>query len=254
MNPSNALIGHTGFVGGNILDQHPFEFLYNSKNIEEIRGKNFDTVACAGVPAVKWLANKEPGNDLAGITRLMNSLKKISARKFILISTVDVYPATTDTDEDFIINKDELQPYGKNRRILEEFVEDNFNSLIVRLPALFGQGLKKNPLYDLMHGDFKYINPNSILQFYCLDYLWMDIKRSLENNLKIVNFVTEPLFLKEVAKEILNLNLTNETAGRPQHYDIHTKYGYLWGNATPYLYLKDKVSADLKSFATRFSI
>lgn len=244
----NALIGYTGFVGGNILNQHSFDFLYNSKNIEEIQGKNFDMVACAGVSAVKWLANKEPENDLAGITILMENLKKISAKKFILISTVDVYPKTIGIDENFVINKDELLPYGKHRRILEEFVEKNFDSLIVRLPALFGQGLKKNPLYDLMHGNFKYINSASALQFYSLDYLWADIGKSLDNNLKIVNFVTEPLTLNEVTAKVLGLTLPAEAVGSPQQYDIHTKYGKIWGNNLPYLYLKDRVLTDLKLF------
>lgn len=251
MNLPNALIGYTGFVGGNILSQHSFDFLYNSKNIEEIQGKNFDTVVCAGVPAVKWLANKEPKSDLANITRLMDSLKTVSAKKIILISTVDVYPKTTGVDENFIIDKNELQPYGKHRRILEEFIENNFDSLIVRLPGLFGPGLKKNPLYDLIHGDFKYINPNSVLHFYNLNYIWTDINKSLENNLKIVNFVTEPLTLNEVAIKVLGITIPAEVTVAPQQYDIHTKYGNIWGNNLPYLYLKDQVLADLKLFVRK---
>ena len=35
----DALIGHTGFVGGNLAAQHPFNTWYNSKNIEAVRGK-----------------------------------------------------------------------------------------------------------------------------------------------------------------------------------------------------------------------
>ena len=45
------------------------------------------------------------------------------------------------------INIDKLTTYGKNRLLLEQFVEKNYdNYLIVRLPALFGKGLKKNLL------------------------------------------------------------------------------------------------------------
>ena len=44
---NNALIGYTGFVGMNILQQKPFMFLYNSKNIEEIKGKEFDLIVCS---------------------------------------------------------------------------------------------------------------------------------------------------------------------------------------------------------------
>ena len=51
---SSAIIGNTGFVGSNLIRQRHFDAFYNSKNIET---KSFDLVICAGVPAVKWLAN-----------------------------------------------------------------------------------------------------------------------------------------------------------------------------------------------------
>jgi hypothetical protein len=42
--------------------------------------------------------------------------------------------------------------YGRNRRALEAFCADHFDRcLIVRLPALFGTGLKKNFLFDIMN-------------------------------------------------------------------------------------------------------
>ena len=44
----SALIGHTGFVGGNIAANAQFTDCYNSKNIAEIRGKSYDMIVCAG--------------------------------------------------------------------------------------------------------------------------------------------------------------------------------------------------------------
>ena len=55
---SSALIGHTGFVGGNLRVARPFDVLVNSANVEELRGKSFDLVVCAGVRAEKWKANR----------------------------------------------------------------------------------------------------------------------------------------------------------------------------------------------------
>ena len=44
----------------------------------------------------------------------------------------------------------ELPAYGRNRLQLERWVREDFPAaLIVRLPALYGKGLKKNCLYDL---------------------------------------------------------------------------------------------------------
>ena len=83
---------------------------------------------------------------------MINNLKAAKIKKFILISTIDVYNNPSKVDENTIINIDKLHPYGKNRLYLEKWVKKNYsNYLIVRLPALFGLGLKKNFIYDLIN-------------------------------------------------------------------------------------------------------
>ena len=48
------------------------------------------------------------------------------------------------------MDSENLPAYGKNRLQLERWVrQDHPDALIVRLPALYGKGLKKNFLYDL---------------------------------------------------------------------------------------------------------
>ena len=37
----DALIGHTGFVGGNLAAQHRFDAVFHSKTIESVRGVGF---------------------------------------------------------------------------------------------------------------------------------------------------------------------------------------------------------------------
>lgn len=243
-----ALIGYTGFVGGNILAQHSFASLYNSKNSEEIQGQEFDLVVSAGVSAVKWLANKEPENDRAGIARLIENLKKIKTKKFVLISTIDVYSTTADVDEGTVIDKGTLAPYGKHRRELEEFVANNFDALIVRLPGIYGPGMKKNPLFDLLHESYTYIHHASQLQFYDLRNIWADITSALDKKLKLVNFVTEPVTLKEIADQVFHVDISTMENGQPQHYDIRTKHGAEWGNVKSYLYTKEAVLAGISSF------
>ena len=101
----NALIGHTGFVGSNIFEQYgDIDFCYNSQNIGEILGMEFDTLICSGVRATKWLANTEPQKDLLQIINLISNIKKCKFNKIILISSIGVY-----TDDS----------YGKNRSYLE---------------------------------------------------------------------------------------------------------------------------------------
>lgn len=148
----DALIGYTGFVGSNLYQQHPFNKVYNSKNIEEMVGNSFDLVVCAGVKAQKWFANTHPEEDLADIQSLMNVLRQVEIKRFVLISTIDVYPNPIDVNENTEIDPSLQQAYGKNRLILEEWVKNQFPlHHIIRLPGLVGKGIKKNFIFDLLH-------------------------------------------------------------------------------------------------------
>ena len=71
---STALIGYSGFVGQTILRSQPFDDLYRSTNINNIKGKCYDLVVGAGAPAKKWLANKDPDGDAAAIDNLIENL------------------------------------------------------------------------------------------------------------------------------------------------------------------------------------
>ena len=146
-----ALIGYTGFVGSNLALQYEFTDKYNSKNIREIAGKSYDFCICAGVKAQKWVANQQPEKDLADIQTLIDQLEKAEIKQFVLISTIDVYPQPIDVNEDSIIDKFNLHPYGLNRLYLEGWVAKRYPShLIIRLPGLFGQNIKKNFIHDLL--------------------------------------------------------------------------------------------------------
>ena len=145
------LVGYTGFVGSNLALQSNFDGLYNSKNIKEAYGKNPDLLFYSGVPAQKFIANNDPDKDLNTIDMAINNIKKINPQKLVLISTIDVYANPIDVDEDTKIWEDN-QAYGRNRRLLEKWVEDNIKDyLIVRLPGLYGKNIKKNFIYDLIN-------------------------------------------------------------------------------------------------------
>jgi hypothetical protein len=145
------LVGHTGFVGSNLLENNAFDLCFNSKNIYESFGLNPDVLVYSGVRAEKFLANKEPENDFNIILDAIENIKKINPKQIVLISTVDVYPNPISVDENTEINLEEVQPYGKNRLYLENWVASNFKDyLIVRLPGLFGKNIKKNFIFDLI--------------------------------------------------------------------------------------------------------
>ena len=245
----DALIGYSGFVGSNILRQSSFKFLYNSRNIEEIREQSkFNTVVCAAPASVKWYANTYPKKDLTSTERLINIIESIKTNKFILISTIDVYPIPKAVNEDSKIIKKDLLPYSLHRRLLEEFIINHFDSLIVRLPALFGPGIKKNTIYDLIHHNYDYTPPESIMQYYNLDHLWEDIKKALFHNLNCLNISPEPIETREIADKVFGKTICANSKTKPSYYDMHSKYAVLWGNKGHYLYTKKEVLMELNNF------
>ena len=60
------------------------------------------------------------------------------------------------------------------------------NHNIIRLPALVGEGLKKNALFDIKNNNnVDLIDSRNSYQFYPLKNLWKDIKKTLELKKKL---------------------------------------------------------------------
>ena len=146
----DLLVGCTGFVGGNLAAAHTFAAACHSTDIETCFGMQPELCVYAGVPAAMFLANADPEADLAVMRAARQNLQRIAPKKLVLISTTAVYADCRAKYEDDLPDIENLPAYGKNRLQLEQWVRhDHPDALIVRLPALYGQGLKKNFLFDL---------------------------------------------------------------------------------------------------------
>ena len=146
-----SLVGCTGFVGGNLALQHSFDNLYHSSNIQSAFGADNGFVVYSGMPAEKFLANADPAADLAVAQNAMENIRKMKPQQLVLISTVDVYPHPVRVYEDTPAGGEGAPAYGANRSALEGWVHEEYpDALIIRLPGLFGQGLKKNFIYDML--------------------------------------------------------------------------------------------------------
>lgn len=248
-----ALIGYTGFVGSNIDKQHTFDDKYNSKNIADIEGKEYDLVVSAANRAEMWRINQEPEVDRAEIEEFIAHIRKAKIGKLVLISTVGVYKNPNGANEDTPIETDGLLPYGVNRYYLGQFCQDNFDTTIVRLPGLFGDGLKKNVIYDLLHNNMvEKIHADGTYQYYNLDNIWKDISIALDNGLPLVNLATPPVSTREVARAAFDLDFTNQPEGvNPAFWDMHSKYADVYGGEGNYLYTKEQELDDIKQFVER---
>jgi nucleoside-diphosphate-sugar epimerase len=249
----DALIGHTGFVGGNLARQHPFAACFNSKNVEDIAGRSFGLLVCSAMPAAKWLANREPDRDRATLDRLLSCLRWARAERVVVVSTVDVYPSPLGVDEDSPIDPDAQNPYGRHRHLLEQAAREQFPRVaVLRLPALFGPGLKKNAVFDLLHGNEVHkIHADGVFQFYNLEHLWADIDRTLAHGLALVNVAAEPLSVREVAREAFGIDFDNRPAAPPARYDMRSRHAALFGGRDGYLYGRGQVLRELKEFVER---
>lgn len=225
-----VLVGYSGFVGSNLCSKEKFDGLYDSKNVQEAYGSNPDILVYSGVPAQKFMANKFPEEDFKIIEGAIENIKKINPKKIVLISTIDVYKEPINVDEDTEIITEDLQPYGKNRYCLEQWVKENFEDyLIVHLPGLYGKNIKKNFIYDLINvipsmlKEEKYVelvNKNNFIEKYYINqdngfYKLTDINEEEKVELK--------KYFNEIGFSALNFT---DSRGKFQFYNL----GFLWGH------------------------
>ncbi len=255
-----ALIGYTGFIGKSLMSQMDFTDLYRSTDIHEIEGSEFELIVCAGAPATKWHANKFPLEDKKCIDALVSSLGSVKTEKFVLISTIDVYPdISCGGNEDLDMKVPDIaHAYGQNRRWLEMRVIELFgnSACVVRLPALYGRHMKKNWIFDLLHGRsdmFPSINKNSRLQWYNVDRLAVDIESATSAGLPVVNLFPEPLETQEIISTVFPLyqNELSSSAVRFE-YDITTKHSRAMGGERGYILSCTDVLQDLQKFCSQY--
>lgn len=249
----NAIVGHTGFVGSNLCRQTTFESFYNSSNLQDIAGKSFDTLVFSGAPANKWLANKEPDKDWANLANIMAVLKTVQAKQLVLISTVDVIPPSdTPQDESVDCTVGKNHAYGTHRLALEQFMQAQFAQvLIVRLPGLFGPGLKKNVIYDLMHDNLlASINPASTFQYYDITRLWADIGVALQHQLELVHLFTQPIATRDILQRYFPHKPVGQSPAPEAHYDHRTRHAALYGGSGGWIEPADAVLTRLGAYLT----
>jgi len=247
----NALVGYSGFVGGTLLKQAHFDALYRSTNIGEIEGHSFNTAVCAGAPAQKWIANRDPDADRQKIDTLIGHLKTVRCHTFILISTVDVFQRPNGVDEEALVEEDGLHAYGLHRRRLERFVEEHFpNYLIVRLAGLVGPGLKKNIIFDFLNqNNLQAIESRSVFQFYPMVNLWYDIQTALKSGLRLVHLTAAPISVAEVCRQGFGKTFDQELPGTPARYDMRTRYASVFGGQGTYQYNVRETVQAIRAYA-----
>lgn len=252
-----ALIGYTGFVGSNLLDSSPFDDLYNSSNIGDFAGREYDLVVSAGNRADSHRINSHGSEDLAEIDALVDTISSARIAKLVLISTVCVYPWGGAPDETTPLSPDGLTPYGANRLHQEQRLSEVFDTLVVRLPQLYGARLRKGVVYDLAN-DYRveHIDPGMPFQHYDVRRLWDDISTALDAGIPSLNIATPPVTNAELAREVFGRDISGQVPpaapspfARMYTRNMTTVHAVRYGGADGYLSSTDDELAGLRRFA-----
>jgi hypothetical protein len=253
---TSALIGYTGFVGSNLAAAHAFTDVYNTANIDTIRGRSYDLVVSAAARADSHRINQNGAADRAEIDAYLDLLSTVQAGKVVVVSTVCVYPGGTSPDENTPLSTDGLTPYGENRLHMEQVLQERFDTLALRLPQLYGDNLKKGIVYDLLN-DYRveYIRPDGRFQYYDLRRLWSDTQIALDHGLPALNLAAPALTSARVAAECFGRDISAQTVpGEESRFaamytrDMRTAYADLFGGPPGYLMDEDAELAALRAF------
>jgi len=167
------VIGAQGFVGGAFV-RH---FRARGEEVVEVTRANYqqtigtesDVVVEAACNSRKFWAEERPLDEFdASVAHRVRTLSDFPTRIHLHLSSVDVYdnlasPSTTQESSTEIGN---ASNYGFHKLMAEQLVRRYAARwLILRLAGMVGQGLRKNPIYDVLHRAPLRIHPDSQYQF-----------------------------------------------------------------------------------------
>ena len=179
------------------------------EDLETYSAKNLDTIFHCAFNRGNEIDRHSLGKFLTDNVILTQELVKIPHKKFIFISTVDIYPKTkSSVSEDCQIQVKLLnEPYQVTKYISENIVTQTCkNYLIVRLSALLGKYSKPNSLSKIRKNENAELTltPNSNFNY----VLHLDVARFLEIAIQkdltgIYNIASsENITISEVAKHL----------------------------------------------------
>ncbi len=170
-----TVIGAEGFVGSafvrHLVDRSDVELIQVTRhNIEQFSGKKSDVVIEAACNSKKYLADENPLAEFhASVTHRLKTLQQFPAELQIHISSVDVYSDLSSRDttrEDSPIDLSLVSHYGLHKLLAEQLVQHYApHWLILRLAGMVGPGLRKNPVYDILHNQPLRVHPDSQYQY-----------------------------------------------------------------------------------------
>jgi nucleoside-diphosphate-sugar epimerase len=231
-----TIIGANGFVGSafaRLLKKQTKVKLteVTRENYVGLRGRQSDVLIDAAGNSRKFLADQNPAADFeASVNHRLRTLLDFPARFHLHLSSVDVYPDLTSpatTREDKPVDISRSSSYGAHKFLAEQLVRHYASQwLIVRLAGMVGPGLRKNPVYDILHDEPLRIHPDSRYQFLHADdaarIVWDLVQSGAAGEIFNVcgNGLISPREISLLARRALNLTLLAAEA-RPRIVNVN---------------------------------
>ena len=151
-----GILGYQGFVGSAITKyckKKKINFLgISRKNFDKFKNYRFNYLINCAMPSKRFWAKKFPYLDFdETVNKTAYFLNDFRFKKFIHISSVSAR-----------IQKNTI--YGLNKNRAEKLVKKK-NHLIFRLASMYGPGLKKGVIIDLVNSSTVFVNKKSKYSF-----------------------------------------------------------------------------------------
>ncbi|MCD6360390.1 MAG: NAD(P)-dependent oxidoreductase [Armatimonadetes bacterium] len=168
------VIGGGGFVGSAFCAHCEREGLdyrcITRQNYEQFAGGTCDVLVNANGNSKKFLAREQPTVDFElSVASVNRTIADFTCGCYIYLSSIDVYPSCETPDqatEETVIDPEVISPYGLHKYMAEWLVRRHVPRWVIfRLGGMLGPGLKKNPVFDLLHGEPLRVDPESRYQY-----------------------------------------------------------------------------------------
>jgi len=161
------LQGGDGFLGSKIkklLKKKKFKVKKVKKN--KFNYKNCEIFINCSTNSKKYLSKTKNFYEFNNsIKNVKKTIVNFNFKKYILISTCEVYSDKNANSEKSNINFRNLSNYGFYKYLCELLIiKETQKWLILRCNGIIGENMKKGPVYDIIHNKKVWANPNSQYQ------------------------------------------------------------------------------------------
>ena len=95
-----------------------------------------------------------------------------------------------------------------------------------------------------------FTDSRGVFQYYNLKYLYNDIQKVIDNDIRLMNIATQPIEIGTLHLKLTGEAFDNKVAAKPPYYDFKTKHAAVFGGENGYIQTASFVYDDIKEFVS----